>query len=63
MTVPMNIKLTGRDRKGLIFIHAMTLCSDQEALRNIALTDSHQAYTGVGKNNQKPCQMPRINYG
>jgi hypothetical protein len=43
------------------------LCSDQDALRKMAATESHQACTGDSKNSQKPCQMPntsssRISY-
>ncbi len=42
MTVMMKIRLDSFERKGLILIQAMTLCSDQDMLRKIALTDSHQ---------------------
>ena len=43
ITVPMKRRLGTLDRNGLIFIQAITLCSDQEILRNMALTDSHHA--------------------
>jgi len=48
----MKARLTGRDRNGLIFIQAMTLWRDQEALRNMALTESHQVSMGGAKNSQ-----------
>jgi hypothetical protein len=34
------------------------LCRDQEALRNMAATDSHHMSTGDRKKSQKPCQSP-----
>ena len=40
----------------------MILCRDHEALRNMAATDSHQACTGLGKNNQKLCHRPRMSW-
>ena len=48
----MKARLTGRDRNGLIFIQAMTLWRDQEALRNMAPTESHQVSMGCAKNSQ-----------
>jgi hypothetical protein len=41
MTVPMKILLQNLERKGLSFIHAMTLCKLQDALRKMAATDNH----------------------
>ena len=59
----IKILLMVGDRKGLIFIHEMTLCSDHEAFKKMAPTDSHQENTGLSKNSQKPCHKPRISCG
>lgn len=57
----MYSRLTLRERKGLFFIHAITLCSDQEQLRKIADTDKYHPYTGGSLKMKKPCQIPKSN--
>lgn len=55
----MKTNFQKRGRKGLIFIHAMTLWRNQEILSGMAATDSHQVSMGGVGNSQNPCQMPR----
>ena len=57
----MKTWLTRVERKGFIFIQAMTLWSDQDAFKKMAAAESHHAWTGDRKNNQKPCHKPRTN--
>ncbi len=58
ITVPMNARLHHLVMNGFNFIHAMTLCSTQEALSGMAATDSHHPYIGWLKRIKKPwsCQ-------
>lgn len=47
---------------GAFFIHAITLCKDQDTINPIAVAARYQPYTGSGANMNVPWARARINY-
>lgn len=47
---------------GLFFIHAITLCKDQDIINPIADAARYHPYTGSGANMNVPWAKARINY-
>ena len=56
----MYMRLFLRDRNGLLFIHATTLCMLQLRFRNTAVQDRYQPYAGGFGNIKVPCGIPNI---
>lgn len=59
MIVEIKIRLLRLVMKGLIFIHAITLCKPLDICRRVAAIESQYPYVGVVQNRLYPCHPPK----
>lgn len=62
MIVPTYKSEILRPMNGLFFIHAITLCKDQDIINPIADAAKYHPYTGSGANMNVPWARAKINY-